>query len=58
MKVLKWAVVALGFLVMIGAAGASDCGTISDVELMARCLIGLALMAAPMARDVIEEARA
>ena len=58
MKVLKWGTVALGFLIAISAVGASDCGMLGDVEFMCRALIGLVLMAAPMAKDIIEEVRA
>ncbi|MBE6792529.1 MAG: hypothetical protein E7534_03385 [Ruminococcaceae bacterium] len=38
--------VIVGFVIILGAVGASDCGTIGIAEMLARGVFGLALMGA------------
>lgn len=45
---MKYIITAIGFLIICGAAGASDLNQIGFVEMVIRCAIGLVLMAAPM----------
>ena len=45
---MKHIISAVGFLLVAGAAGASDLNQIGFVEMVIRCAIGLVLMAAPM----------
>lgn len=45
---MKHIIAAIGFLIVAGAAGASDLNKIGFGELVIRCAIGLVLMAAPI----------
>ena len=48
-KVIKWIAVAfifIGFMFLLGTAGASDAGTVKGIEILTRCLCGLGMMGA------------
>lgn len=55
MNKLTGALGAAGFLIVLGAAGASDCGVMSFVETMVRAGLGLLLMASAGAEKCIRE---
>ena len=57
-KVFKWIAVALifiGFMFMLGTAGASDLNIIGTKEVITRCLCGLGMMGAGMLTTYIIE---
>ena len=43
-RVLCGCLVAVGFLIVLGTAGASDCGNISCAKIFGQCAVGLLLM--------------
>lgn len=46
----------VGFVIVLGSAGASDCGTICFTEAVVRCLIGIAMIATAFVFVIAKEA--
>lgn len=55
-KAVCAAVGVVGLVIVLGAAGASDCGTIGLTEAVVRCAIGISMIAVAFVFEIAKEA--